>query len=116
MEALVFGLIALNTLQRKQERIVPEPAEFRSFDLRTLERLYNARDNSPGRPSDRKRMWPRTYPDYKTMSHADNPDSPQTPPGKELPSKGNMDLSNFAGDRYKTEIVSSLGILESGSK
>jgi hypothetical protein len=79
MEALVFGLIALNTLQRKQERIVPEPAEFRSFDLRTLERLYNARDNSPGRPSDRKRMWPRTYPDYKTMSHADNPDSPQTP-------------------------------------
>jgi hypothetical protein len=37
MEVLVFGLLASGALNQKQERIVPEPAEFQSFDLRTLE-------------------------------------------------------------------------------
>ena len=37
MEALVFGLIALNIIKRQQGQIVPEPAEFQGFDLRTLE-------------------------------------------------------------------------------
>jgi hypothetical protein len=32
MEALVFGIIALIALKKKQERIVPEPAEFQPFD------------------------------------------------------------------------------------
>ncbi len=54
MEALVFGLIALTTIHKKQEWIVPEPSEFQSFDLRTLDRTYNTRDNSPGRSSDRR--------------------------------------------------------------
>jgi hypothetical protein len=36
MEVFVFGLTALIALNKKQERIVPEPAEFQSFDLRTL--------------------------------------------------------------------------------
>ena len=54
MEALVFGLIALSTIHKKQERIVPEPSEFQSFDLRTLDRTYNTRDNSPCRSSDRR--------------------------------------------------------------
>ena len=54
MEALVFGLIVLNNLNNEQELIVPEPTEFRPFDLRTLEDLYNARDNSPSSSSDRK--------------------------------------------------------------
>jgi hypothetical protein len=60
MEPLVFGLIALITvhksiLHKKQKQIVPEPPGFRPADLRTLRRVYNARDNSPSRPSDRKR-------------------------------------------------------------
>ena len=54
METLVFGLIVLNNLNNEQELIVPEPTEFRPFDLRTLEDLYNARDNSPSSSSDRK--------------------------------------------------------------
>ena len=54
MEALVFGLIALLALSKKQERLVSEPAEFRSFDLRTLSRLCDARENFPCRTSDRK--------------------------------------------------------------
>jgi hypothetical protein len=54
MEALVFGLVALMALNKKQERLVPEPAEFQSFDLRTLSRLGDARENSPSRTSDRK--------------------------------------------------------------
>ena len=49
MEALVFGLIAVIALKKKQERIVPEPAEFQSFDLRTLGLLWDAGDNSPSR-------------------------------------------------------------------
>ena len=57
MEALVFGIIALIALKKKQERIVPEPAEFQSFDLRSLGHLYDAGDNSPSRKSD----WKRSY-------------------------------------------------------
>ena len=57
MDALIIGLIALSTLRRKQEQIVPEPAKFQPFDLRTLDRQYNARDNSPGRPSDREQPY-----------------------------------------------------------
>ena len=37
MEALVFGIIALESVNGQQEQIVPEPAEFQGFDLRTLE-------------------------------------------------------------------------------
>jgi hypothetical protein len=57
MEVLVFGLIASSALNQKQERIVPEPAEFQSFDLRTLEHLCDGRDNSPSRTSERKRSY-----------------------------------------------------------
>jgi len=60
MEPLVFGLIAISTLHKStlhkiQEQIVPEPAELRPVDLRTLKQVYRARDNSPSRPSDWKR-------------------------------------------------------------
>jgi hypothetical protein len=54
MEALVFGLVALMVLNKKQERLVPEPSEFQSFDLRALSRLSDVRGNSPSRTSDRK--------------------------------------------------------------
>jgi hypothetical protein len=57
MEALVFGIIALIALKKKQERIVPEPAELQPFDLRTLGRFHDADDNSPSRISDRKRSY-----------------------------------------------------------
>jgi hypothetical protein len=57
MEVLVFGLLASGALNQKQERIVPEPAEFQSFDLRTLEHLYDVRDNFPSRTSERKRSY-----------------------------------------------------------
>jgi hypothetical protein len=54
MEALVFGVIAFN---RKQERIFPEPAEFQPFDLRSLGHLYDAKEDSPSRTSERKRSY-----------------------------------------------------------
>ena len=56
MDTLVFGLIAANNLNKQQEPIVPEPAEFQPFDLRALER-FNARDNSTSRSSDRKQSY-----------------------------------------------------------
>ena len=45
MEALLFGLIALETI-RKEKRVVAEPEEFQAFDLRTLDRFDNARENT----------------------------------------------------------------------
>ena len=56
MDTLVFGLIAVNNLNKEQEPIVPEPAEFQPFDLRALE-CFNARDNSPSRSSDRRQSY-----------------------------------------------------------
>jgi hypothetical protein len=41
------------------------------------------------------RMWPRPYPDYTIMSHADNPDSPSDSPEKRRTFKRKMDLSNL---------------------
>jgi hypothetical protein len=57
MEVLVIGLAAFIALNKKQKRIVPEPAEFRSFDLRPLGHLHDARENSASRTSDRKRLY-----------------------------------------------------------
>ena len=75
MEALVLGLIAL-TLQKGREKLVPEPAEFRPFDLQALEQLYTARDNSPSRPSDRRRPYAATgrreYPPAVPFSFPNN--------------------------------------------
>jgi hypothetical protein len=45
MEALLIGLLALKAI-RKPEKVATEPEEFQAFDLRTLDRLYNARENS----------------------------------------------------------------------
>ena len=57
MEVLVIGLAAFIALKKKQERIVPEPPEFQSFDLRTLGYLYDARESSASKTSDRKRLY-----------------------------------------------------------
>jgi hypothetical protein len=44
MEAIAFALIGT-----RKDRFVPEPAEFRPFDLRELKHSYNAEDDSPER-------------------------------------------------------------------
>jgi hypothetical protein len=44
MEAVAFTLI-----DTSKDRFVPEPADFRLFDLRELRRSYNAEDTSPNR-------------------------------------------------------------------
>jgi hypothetical protein len=64
MEVLGIGLAAFIALKKKQERIVPGPAEFKAFDLRTLGHLYDAEKVLPARRligSDC--MWPRPCPD-----------------------------------------------------
>jgi ABC-type phosphate transport system permease subunit len=43
MEAIVFGVIALIAFNPKQQRIVPEPAKFQPFDLRSLGHLHDAK-------------------------------------------------------------------------
>ena len=52
MEAVAFTLIGT-----RKEAFVPELAEFRPLDLRALRHSYNAKDNSPSRPSDRKKSF-----------------------------------------------------------
>ena len=55
METLVFGILALVMRKgfKQQDTVVPEPAEFRPFDLRALRRSYEAKDDSSSGPSDR---------------------------------------------------------------
>jgi hypothetical protein len=50
MEAVIFTLIGT-----PKEKFVPEPTEFRPFDLRALSDSYNAKDNSLGRLPDGKK-------------------------------------------------------------
>ncbi|HYY30826.1 MAG TPA: hypothetical protein VE860_23010 [Chthoniobacterales bacterium] len=54
MEALIFALIATRKGYFQKESVVAEPAEFRNFDLRELERAYRAHDETPSSPSDRQ--------------------------------------------------------------
>jgi hypothetical protein len=54
MEALVVALIAVRNLYRQQESLDSEAEEFQSFDLQELRHLYNAKDKSPSRLSDRQ--------------------------------------------------------------
>ena len=52
MEAVIFTLIGT-----RKETFVPESAEFQPFDLRAMRHSYNAKDNSPSRPSDAKKSF-----------------------------------------------------------
>jgi hypothetical protein len=56
MEVILFGLIALSKANKRREQIVPEPTEFQRFDLRPLEQLNNAGENSPSRASGRTQL------------------------------------------------------------
>ena len=53
METLVFGILAMRRGFKQQKTVVPDPAEFRPFDLRALRRSYEGKDDSSSRPSDR---------------------------------------------------------------
>jgi len=55
MEILVFALVATRKEYIQHEAFVPEVAKFQAFDLRPLRHPYSAEDNSPGRPSVRKK-------------------------------------------------------------
>jgi hypothetical protein len=54
MEALIFALLATRKGYFQKDPIVPEPAEFRRFDLRALTRSYEAQDDSSNKPSGRR--------------------------------------------------------------
>ena len=51
-KAVIFALIGT-----RNETFVPESSEFQPIDLRALRDSYNAEDNSPSRPSDRKKSF-----------------------------------------------------------
>ena len=55
MEILVFALIATRKGYIQHETFVPQVGKFQPFDLRPLRYPYSAEDNSPGRPSVRKK-------------------------------------------------------------
>ena len=53
MEPLALALAVLYKRYTDRDTFVPEPAEFRPFDLRALKRPYEVEANSSSRPSDR---------------------------------------------------------------
>jgi hypothetical protein len=57
MEALIFGLVAMMKLFRHEEKMVPEPLQFRPFDIQALKLVYNGRVDSSNRPSARDRSY-----------------------------------------------------------
>jgi hypothetical protein len=57
MEVLVFALVAMTMLYRREEKIVPETHHFQPFDVQALKRVYNARYETSGRPSDRQKSY-----------------------------------------------------------
>ena len=57
MEALVFGIVAIMKLFRHEEKMAPEPLQFRPFDIQTLKQVYNGRVDSSNRPSARHQSY-----------------------------------------------------------
>lgn len=57
MEALIFGLVAIMKLFRHEEKMVPEPLQFRPFDIQALKQVYNGRDGSSNQPSARHQSY-----------------------------------------------------------
>jgi hypothetical protein len=53
MEALIFGILAIMKLFKPEEKMVPEPLQFRPFDIQALKHVYNGRVESSNRPSAR---------------------------------------------------------------
>jgi hypothetical protein len=57
MEALIFALVAFIKLFRTEEKMVPEPLQFRPFDIQALKHVYNGRVASSNRPSARHKSY-----------------------------------------------------------
>ena len=57
MEAVIFTLIGTRNGYTQYDTFAQDSAEFQPFDLRALRHSYNAEDNSPRRPSDRKKSF-----------------------------------------------------------
>jgi hypothetical protein len=57
MEALVIALIATTNMYRKPEVSVPEPAQFKAFDLQALRSPDRNKHDSQGRPFDGERSY-----------------------------------------------------------
>jgi hypothetical protein len=53
METLIFALVAFLKLFRREEKMVPEPLQFRPFDIQALKHVYNGRVESSNRTSAR---------------------------------------------------------------
>jgi len=57
MEALIFGVVAIMKLFRREEKMIPEPLQFRPFDIHALKHVYNGRVDSSDRPSGRHQSY-----------------------------------------------------------
>ncbi len=54
METLVFAVVAVRKGYKQNDKFVPEPTQFLPFDLRALNRSYQAEENTSNRPSNRQ--------------------------------------------------------------
>ena len=52
MEILVFALVAMTKLYRREEKFVREPHTFQPLDVQALRHVYKTREKSSERPFD----------------------------------------------------------------
>jgi hypothetical protein len=57
MEILVFALVAMTKLYRREEKVVRESHPFQPLDVQALRHVYEIRETSSGRPSDRQESY-----------------------------------------------------------
>jgi hypothetical protein len=57
MEILVFALVAIAKLYRREEELVREPHPFQPLDVQALRHVYEIREKSSGQPSDRQKSY-----------------------------------------------------------
>jgi hypothetical protein len=57
MEILIFALVAVTKLCRREEKTVPETHPFQPLDVQALKQVYNARVESSRRSSGRQESY-----------------------------------------------------------
>jgi hypothetical protein len=57
MEILVFALVAITTLYRREEKFVREPHTFQPLDVQALRHVYEAQEKSSERPFDQSESY-----------------------------------------------------------
>jgi hypothetical protein len=57
MEILVFALVAIAKLYPREEKLVRESHPFKPLDVQALRYVYEIREKSSGRPSDRQESY-----------------------------------------------------------